>query len=192
VVLKRTGILTARNSLQADSLCRLSAFSRASVVKMRAFADGDYIAAFARRFHLPAGDQAKFAQPAFYNAECVLVDQANLAQPKLVLWELESAGSPGMRESSPMYAEAGGSVELAEQPEGDLVQTPHAPSDALVVVDRIGSGRASVSWQLVRHQASGPPAVEQLAQAKIKAQCFLRSFEAGLVFTKHGLPYPRM
>src|ERR1700678_3261325 len=85
-----------------------------------------------------------------------------------------------------MHAEAGRAVEFAEQPQGDFVETSHAPSDALVVVDRVNRYRACVGRQLVRDQTSGAAVVQQLAQTEIKSQSFLRCPEAGLVFLKHG------
>ena len=99
-------------------------------------------------------------RPSLNHTECLLVDQANFAQAEIVMWKFKLASLAGVRESAPMDAEAGGSVELAEQPQGDFVETPHAPSDALVVVDRVGSGSAGVGGQLVRHEAPGPPVME--------------------------------
>jgi len=155
---------------------------------MGPFAHGDHPAAIAHGFHLTGGDHAEFAQASLHNAECVLVDQADLAQAKLALGELEPAGPAGVRERSPMHAEASRPVKFAEQPQGDLIETAHAPADALVVVDRVERYRAGIGRQLVRHQASRPSAVKQLAQTEIKAKSFLRTFEAGLVFVKHGSP----
>src|SRR5260370_40571329 len=97
-----------------------------------------------------------------------------------------------MCESAPMHAEASRSVDFAEQPERELIETSHAPSDALVVVDRVGSRRASIRGQLVRDQAPGPAAVKQFAQTKIKPQSFLSSPEASLVFHKHRRPFSWM
>ena len=55
---------------------------------MGPFAHGDHPAAIAHGFHLTGGDHAEFAQASLHNAECVLVDQADLAQAKLALGEL--------------------------------------------------------------------------------------------------------
>ena len=63
---------------------------------MGPFAHGDHPAAIAHGFHLTGGDHAEFAQASLHNAECVLVDQADLAQAKLALGELEPA-RPGGR-----------------------------------------------------------------------------------------------
>ena len=193
MVLKRTGILTARNSPPAALRTRrrrlIRVQRRGRREDARRLPDGDYLAAYARRGYLAARDHAKFAQPPLYHAQCVFVDHATSRRRNSRCGNSQPAGLAGVRESAPMHAEAGRSVDFAEQPQRDFVETSHAPSDALVVVDRVGRRRACIRRQLVRHQASGPSAVKQLAQTEIKAQSLLRPPEAGLVFLKHRSPF---
>jgi hypothetical protein len=132
-----------------------------------------------------ARDHSQLAQPSSHLAQCVLVDHADLAHSKLVLWEFQSAGLAGVRERPPMGAEAGRPVDFAEQPQRNLVEAPHAPSDTPVIVDCVDGHGARVRWQFVQHQSSGSSAMKQLAQAEIKPQSFLSPSEPSLAFFKH-------
>src|SRR5208337_1531581 len=165
---------------------RLSAIRRPPASIVRSLAHGpDAAATVMHALQMADRDHAQPPQPSFHHAECMLVDDADFAQAELVVRELQPACLAGVRKCAPAHAEAARPVEFAQQPQRDLVETAHAPSDTLVVVDCVGSRRARIRRQFLRHQTTRSSAMKQLAQAEIKAQSFPRSSEAGLVFIKH-------
>jgi len=77
-------------------------------------------------------------------SERALVDHADLAQSELAVGELESAGLARVGEGPAMHAEAGRSVDFAEQPQGEVVEASHGPSDTLAIVECVGGDRARI------------------------------------------------
>src|SRR5208282_125566 len=149
VALKRTGLLTARNSPPATAIVLarrgLSAISRPPALIVPALAHGPNAAATVMRaLPLADRDHAQPPQPSFHHPERMLVDNADFAQPELVVRKLMPACLAGVRKCAPAHSEAARPIEFAQQPQRDLVETSHAPSDTLVVVDCVGSHYARI------------------------------------------------
>src|SRR6266850_3984740 len=151
-------------------------------------ADPDAPPRMRNRPHSPGRNHAQTAQPPTHDADCVMVDQADLAQAKFAVGEFEPASLARVRKSSPMHSEAGGTIDLTQQPEIDLAESLHAPADTLIVVDCICRSETRVHGQFVGDQTPGAPAVEQFAQTEIEAQSVLCFLEASFIFAKHAQP----
>jgi hypothetical protein len=141
--------------------------------------DGDYS---------PGRNHAQTAEPPADDGDRIVVNQANLAEPKFAIGELESSRFACLRKSPSMHPEAGRPIDLAQQPQIDLPEALHTPSDTLIVVDCIRSSKTCDGGKLVGHQSPGASAVKQFAEPKIKTESILRLLEPGLVSVKHAQP----
>src|SRR6266478_4280394 len=87
--------------------------------------------------HSRRRNHTQTAQPPTHHADRVMVYQADLAQAKFPVWKLEPPRFASVRKSSPMHPEAGGAIDLTQQPQIDLAESLHTPADALIIVNRI-------------------------------------------------------
>src|SRR5271170_3608631 len=110
VMLKRTGILTPRNSPRRSNL---SAIHRLAAPQMRPVARRD-ASALAHNLQLAAANHSQLAQPSFHDAKRMLVDHAHLTQPELAMRKPQAPHRAGVRIRSPPHAEAGRCINFAE------------------------------------------------------------------------------
>jgi len=87
--------------------------------------------------HSPCWYHTQIAQPLCHHADSVMVDEPDLTQTKFPIGKLKAARFACLRKSSPMHPEAGGTIDLTQQPKIDLAESLHTPADALIVVNRI-------------------------------------------------------
>ncbi|HYL58492.1 MAG TPA: hypothetical protein VEU51_06445 [Candidatus Acidoferrales bacterium] len=140
---------------------------------------------------LPRRNQGELAQPQFHDLDRAPVQQAQLPQTQVASRELALRGLERARQLAPPLAEAGRPINLAQQAQLDFLQFAHTPTDAFVVVERVGGVEANRVRQFVRAQPPGLPAAQQFAHAKEEAQGILGSLEARLVIVNHAQPLHR-
>src|SRR5579863_1315427 len=136
----------------------------------RSFPDSMPAAGFGNGHRLPGRNHAQATQPPAHDADRMVVNHADLPQAEMAFGERKLSRLARVGKGSPMDAEGGWSVNLTEQPQIDLVESLHAASDTLVVVDCICGGRRRDHRQVIGAQTPGASTAEQFAQAEVKAQ----------------------